>query len=175
MHTICDLITKAKLGDQDSMMEILTTFTPLIKKYSYKLNYEDAENDLIANTIQLVYDMPHFENDGQAVAYIECSVRNAYIKHVKNQIELRENETSYDPEIIHNMEACSEPFNEINIDLHVAIQKLSPNQQKIIVYKFFMFKSDKDIMKELKISRQAVYKNKIRALEILKKYLENGI
>lgn len=134
MHTICDLITKAKLGDQDSMMKILTAFTPLIKKYSYKLNYEDAENDLIANTIQLVYDMPHFEHDGQAVAYIKCSVRNAYIKYVKNQIKMREHETPYDPEIIHNMEAYSESFNEINVDLRVAIQKLSSKQQKIIVY-----------------------------------------
>lgn len=175
MHTICNLIAKAKAGDQDSMMKILATFTPLIKKYSYKLNYEDAENDLIANTIQLVYDMPLFENDGQAVAYIESSVRNAYIKYVRNQIELRENEVSYDPEIIHNMEAFSEPFSEINIDLHVAIQKLSSKQRKIIVYKFFLFKSDKDIMRKLKISRQAIYKNKIRALEMLKKYLENDI
>lgn len=47
MCVICNLISEAKAGNQNSMLEILNKFKPLIRKYSYKLNYEDAENDLI--------------------------------------------------------------------------------------------------------------------------------
>lgn len=58
MSTLCDLILKAKSGDRNAMMEIIERFTPIIKKYSYKLNYEDTEQDLILNLIQAVYKMP---------------------------------------------------------------------------------------------------------------------
>ena len=70
MCVICNLIKQAKNGDKSCMEKLIATFIPLIKKYSYKLNYEDAENDLIISLLQLIYDMPLSNNDGQAVNYI---------------------------------------------------------------------------------------------------------
>lgn len=41
-----DLIIKAQNGDEESIEEILNRLLLLIKKYSYKLGYEDASADL---------------------------------------------------------------------------------------------------------------------------------
>jgi hypothetical protein len=67
MCTICNLILAAKNGSHNSMLELIKIFKPLIKKYAFKMNYEDAENDLILSMIQLIYSMPNLSNDGQAV------------------------------------------------------------------------------------------------------------
>ena len=54
-------------GSHNSMLELIKIFKPLTKKYAFKMNYEDAENDLILSMIQLIYSMPNLSNDGQAV------------------------------------------------------------------------------------------------------------
>jgi len=173
VDTICELISKAKNGDNDSMMNILTMFTGLIKKYAYKLDYEDAENDLIVSVIQLIYDMPELINDGQAVSYIKHSVYNFYNKYVKIQIMQREHMVPYDPEIIHNISELSDTINEDNIALYYAVEKLKPNYRQIIIYKFFRDMTDNEIMKIMNLSRQSVYINKIKAIKMLKELLKD--
>lgn len=64
MGILCDLIVSAKDKNKDSLMEIINKFRPLIKKQAYALNYEDAENDLIVDMIELIYNMPFFQHDG---------------------------------------------------------------------------------------------------------------
>ena len=49
----------AKDKNKDSLMEIINKFRPLIKKQAYALNYEDAENDLIVDMIELIYNIPY--------------------------------------------------------------------------------------------------------------------
>lgn len=171
MCILCDLIVSAKDNNQGSLMELINRFQPLIKKHAYALNYEDAENDLTVDMIELIYNMPVFQNDGQAVQYISKSMRHSYIKFLKEKIHVRDNECLYDPEFIKNMEIVSEDFAEKNLDLLFAIEKLSYNQKWVIKYKFLYMLQDKEIMKRLKISRQAVYNNKIKALKRLKEML----
>ncbi len=110
MGILCDLIVSAKDKNKDSLMEIINKFRPLIKKQAYALNYEDAENDLIVDMIELIYNMPFFQHDGQAVTYISTSIRHSYVKFLKQRIRLRENECIYDPDIIKNIENLSEDF-----------------------------------------------------------------
>ena len=80
MCVICNLISEAKAGNPNSMLELLNKFKPLIGKYSYKMNYEDAENDLILSVIQLINDMPYLSNDGQAVNYIPKEKSNCRVR-----------------------------------------------------------------------------------------------
>ena len=143
MGILCDLIVSAKDKNKDSLMEIINKFRPLIKKQAYALNYEDAENDLIVDMIELIYNMPFFQHDGQA-----------------------------DPDIIKNIENLSEDFEKKDLDLIFAIRKLNYNQKWVIIYKFFFMFKDKEIMNKLNISRQAVYNNKNKALKNLRKMLE---
>ena len=173
MCIICNLISEAKDGNKNSMLEILNKFKPLIKKYSYMMNYEDAENDLILSMIQLIYDMPNLGNDGQAVNYINQSIYNAYIKYIKLQIKKRENEYLYDTEEIKNISMLYDGFSETDVDLQCAMEQLPKNQRNVIILKFMYMMPDKEIMEKLKLSRQSVYKNKIKGLEKLKEILKD--
>ena len=172
MGILCDLIVSAKDKNKDSLMEIINKFRQLIKKQAYALNYEDEENDLIVDMIELIYNMPFFQHDGQAVTYISTSIRHSYVKFLKQRIRLRENECIYDPDIIKNIENLSEDFEKKDLDLLFAIRKLNYNQKWVIIYKFFFMFKDKEIMNKLNISRQAVYNNKNKALKNLRKMLE---
>lgn len=173
MCIICNLISEAKDGSKNSMLEILNKFKPLIKKYSYMMNYEDAENDLILSMIQLVNDMPYLSNDGQAVNYINQSIYNAYIKYIKLQIKKRENEYLYNTEEIKNISMLYDGFSETDVDLQCAMEQLPKNQRNVIILKFMYIMPDKEIMEKLKLSRQSVYKNKIKGLEKLKEILKD--
>lgn len=172
MSTICKLIVAAKSGEENSMLEIINMFKPLIKKYAYKMNYEDAENDLILSMIQLIHNMPHIINDGQAVNYINQSIYTSYVKCIKEEIKRRENECQHDIEITSGFNALYEDFCAPDIDLKNAIKQLPEIQQQIIVLKFIHMMSDKEIMEKVKLSRQSVYKNKIKALSKLRKMLK---
>ncbi len=175
MYSLCELISQAKAGDKNCMMEILTKFIPLIKKYAYKLNYDDAGNDLIESIIQTVYSMPELTNDGKAVMYIKRSMQNVVARYIKAQIERRENETVYDTEFINQLKNDQTDFTDTHLDIKSAVCSLPYKQRVIIVYKFFLGKSDKEVMKQLNISRQSVYINKMKALETLKKLLNDNI
>ena len=157
MGILCDLIVSAKDKNKDSLMEIINKFRPLIKKQAYALNYEDAENDLIVDMIELIYNMPFFQHDGQAVTYISTSIRHSYVKFLKQRIRLRENECIYDPDIIKNIENLSEDFEKKDLDLLFAIRKLNYNQKWVIIYKFFFMFKDKEIMNKLNISRDEAF------------------
>lgn len=50
-------IVKSQKGDKDSTLKLIEKFTPLIKKYEYKLNYEDAYNDLIMDFIESIHNI----------------------------------------------------------------------------------------------------------------------
>lgn len=51
---LIDWIRSAQRDDEDAMLYLITRFEKLIRKYARKLQYEDAENDLILDFIELI-------------------------------------------------------------------------------------------------------------------------
>ena len=47
-------LKRAQSGDDQAMLNLISKFLPLIKKYARKLGYEDAANDLIVDFIEFV-------------------------------------------------------------------------------------------------------------------------
>lgn len=117
--------------------------------------------------------MPYLSNDGQAVNYISQSIYNAYIKRIKQQIKKQENEYLCGTDEINNISMLYDDFSEIDVDLQYALEQLPKNQRKVIILKFMYMMPDKEIMGKLKLSRQSVYKNKIKGLEKLKEILKD--
>ena len=64
-------------------------------------------------------------------------------------------------------------FSETDVDLQCAMEQLPKNQRNVIILKFMYMMPDKEIMEKLKLSRQSVYKNKIKGLEKLKEILKD--
>lgn len=70
-------------GDQTAKLEIINQFRPLLRKYAYKLNYEDAFYDLELKLLEIL-TMPFFNNpqntEEQIVSYIHRAIVNEYIR-----------------------------------------------------------------------------------------------
>lgn len=62
----------------------INKFKPLLKKYAYKLYYEDAYNDLLVDFIELIHninlDHIHDKCEGKMVSYIYKSINSSFIK-----------------------------------------------------------------------------------------------
>lgn len=57
--------------------------------------------------------------------------------------------------------------------LHIALSRLSPEEQSLIWALFFEERSESELAAELGISQPVVYKRKIKILKKLKLFLEN--
>jgi hypothetical protein len=57
MPMIFDLIVQAKARNADATMKLIKQFNPLLKKYAYKLYYEDSYNDLLVDFIELIQNI----------------------------------------------------------------------------------------------------------------------
>lgn len=78
------LITQLQKGDGDSTLILIKKYTPLLKKYAYKLFYDDAYNDLLVDFIELLHNIKldhlHDRSEGGLVSYICTSIHSSYIK-----------------------------------------------------------------------------------------------
>lgn len=63
-YSLIDLVKNAQNGNNTSLEIIIDKFKPTIKKFTRKLNYEEAETDLIIVFIKLVrfLDLDNFQN-----------------------------------------------------------------------------------------------------------------
>jgi RNA polymerase sigma factor (sigma-70 family) len=164
------LIKQAKKGDKDSLMELLSRFKPLIKKYSNELKYEEAETDLIISFITIIKTLKikEINYEGQAVNYIYVSLRNKKIDLFRKYVQGIQEECEINLDIVADK---SIPEKEDKILIKKLLTLLTDLQRKILKAKFFMGYSENEIGKRLHISRQAVNRAKNRALNKLRKYL----
>ena len=51
---LSEAISSAQHNNPDSLLALIEKFKPLLKKYAYKLHYEDAYYDLQLDFIQIV-------------------------------------------------------------------------------------------------------------------------
>ena len=81
-----DIIEKSQGGDGDATLKLTEKFNPLLKKYAYKLFYEDAYNDLLLDFIELLHNIQikniHNKSEGSVVSYICTSIHSSYIKRL---------------------------------------------------------------------------------------------
>lgn len=79
-----DLIFQSQTGNRDATLKLIKKFNPLLKKYSYKLCYDDAYDDLLIDFIMLLNNVKlevlRDTSEGTIVSYICKSVRSNYIK-----------------------------------------------------------------------------------------------
>lgn len=81
---ISNLIAESQIGNSAATLHMIEKFKPLLKKYAYKLYYEDAYNDLLVDFIELIHDinLDHIRDkgEGKMVTYIYKSINSSFIK-----------------------------------------------------------------------------------------------
>lgn len=174
---LCTLANEAKSGNKDAMAQIIEKFNPLLKKYSRKLEYEDAYNDLVLFFIELIYKIPDqiiaSFNDGKLVKYISICIKNHhYYLLKKNTFSVNEiNISEMSDEQKYYLESSSSVIDESNAENIFFILKdfLAPNELQIIILIYYFGYTSAEIARKEKTTRQAVNQLKQRALHKIKK------
>lgn len=168
-----EIFKKAQNNSEKHVIEIYNRFLPLIKKYSRKLNYEEAETDLTIYLLEYIkkVNLNKFKNknDGEIVNYMRLVFKNKYIDIIRQFKNKNIKKMILQKEIAYN--DCYKKLDEdYTYDL---IKTLNDIQKKIIIARYLNDYSDLELSKTLNISRQSVYKNRKKALELIKIEINN--
>lgn len=173
MNTLYEAVLLSQKGDNDATMQVINKFRPLIKKYSYKLNYDDAEADLTAFLIKIIKKLPvnknlDMRNDGCIVNYIHKSLTFQYFYLYKKVHQINSMEICLEMDI-----SIEDDFSQIenSIMLEKLLEVLPEKQKTVIKGIYIENRKQSEIASELKVSRQAIYRIKKQALENSKKLL----
>lgn len=174
-NTYLNYVNCFKQGDSNYFNYILEPIKPCILKRVYWLKYPEAQTDLIIHLLKLLkkIDLSGFDDDSDLQRYLKVCIVNKSNNLSKNRLKEKEL-ISFNSDVLDialNNEYCSSPINS-DLCFFDLISKLNQRQQEIIRLKFSNNLTDIEIANKLKISRQAVHKQKTNALKTLKKELE---
>lgn len=178
-NLILDILNIQK--DTTDLLKVIKKFTPLLLRYSQKLQYEDSFYDLQLVLIQTLIsiNVKMFENDFGLLAYLKKTVYTAYIKiskkHEKDSSMIRfYNQMEHkEIEMIENKYSKYDDYSLI--ELSELANQLTKKEYSTIYRYFIKNYSILQIAKQDKISRQAANKNKVRALRKIIKYYEQEL
>lgn len=166
-HNLTKLICKSKDKCNESMLQLIYQFMPLINKYARKLNYEDAKNDLIEHFIITIKKMPPMI-EAKSIKYIETSIRNQSIVLSKKQQQY-ENKIILTDSI--ETEFTDKEIQYSSLDIKIILDGLNQKTKEILIARYIYGYTDEEIAKKYNISRQAVHKSRKKALLQLKENL----
>lgn len=172
MENICNLIVEIQSGNNDSLLSMLEKFDPLLKKASYKLNWEDAFEEFRVYFISLLknIDITNFRNksDPAFCLYFKRSIYNYLIVCTKKKENLEkanfiDDLSIYDTRFFECQNSCSDTYDELLIaDLRKTLNEL---EFQIVIALYFDNLSVVQIADNLNISRQSVNSTKLKALK----------
>lgn len=170
-----DLIIKSQAGDQESTLALIEKFNPLIKKYAYKLYYEDAYNDLLVDFIELIHNLNlefiRYKNEGGIVTYISKSVKSSFIKKLTAIIKIRSiiSYSDLNDNELYYIDALSSTYDKyLKNELPYIDKKLNKAESSILKRIYISGYSATELSAIYGVSRQAVNQMKKRALNKLK-------
>ncbi len=162
------LIKKFREKDMSVFPVIFAEFEGLIYHYSLKCDAEDIFQELTVFLLELLYkvDISRFEAlSGEGLKrYIAVSLRNKYVAFSKADSVFKRNNEYLDDFV------SVEPDFLGEFILREGLDRLTPKQREIIIFKYLHNYTNNDIARILKISRQAVNQIKNRAVETLREY-----
>lgn len=173
-NSLLNKIIEAQNDHEEKLTVLIENFTPLLKKYASRMNYEDAFADLRLEFIEIILgiDPKRFVSykEVQMLSYIKISVRNAYIRLSKIKCEREKN--SFLVEDIRDEIEKSQTDNYERIFLYDIKKYLSDSEFDVIYKHFFCGITINDIALLRGVSRQAVNQIKTRAINKLSKVFE---
>ncbi len=170
------LIEQVQNGQEEAAVALIKQFTPLLKKYAYKLDMEDAYEDLRCDFLELINTLDlkrfHDPNDKVLSTYFSKAVHSYYIKrlqkHMKKPKELTLSDLSEAQQA--EMEArlsVTEDYQKLFLD---DIRKLLTEKEFVVLTGIYLYgDSVFELSYQMKTSRQNINQIKKNALEKLMK------
>lgn len=180
-NKIFTLIEKSAT-DKDSMLELLKIFEPLLKRYAYKLSYEDAYNDLQLFMIELIRKLNkknlNKTEDKFYLSYIKRSIEHKYIElsgKLNNTNKYSFNYYASDIEFEDLLDNNNVELDDYSLLLLNDLrQALTQNEYEIIYLLFYKNYSVAEIAAKKQMSRQYINNCKLKALKKLKLYFSDS-
>ncbi len=174
---LIDRIAQAQKKKGAALHELISDFSPLLKKHASRLRYEDAEADLRLDFIKLICDfkVEAFSNkeNSYVLAYIEKSMRNSFIRHSKRNQQYRSRCVLFgdlnddQKDLVEKLAVTYDHYNEIDTNQLKGL--LTERQCSVIHFLYYRDRSVEETGQALGISRQAVNQSKNKALVRLRK------
>lgn len=174
--SLIERITAAQKGKGDHLSHLIEDFSPLLRKYATRLDYEDAFADIQFDFIKFVYnfkvDSFYPREDQYVLGYLEKAMKHAYIKrskeksHFLNHYEFFDDLSVFEKNCIEKSSATYDKYSELDVE---QLKKLLPPCQFQIIYLLYYSNlSVKETGQALGISRQSVNQTKKKALAKLR-------
>lgn len=171
-----DLVSRAQRNEEGAILELLSRFQPLMRKYARKLDYEDSYEDIILYFIQMIKKMNLNKltspNDEVIVSYINVCIKNFYNKRVSRMIEAKKEIvlSALTEEQLYYAEVQTAKTDEENIFVEFAMKGLlNENEARVIHLVYVEGYSIAEIARVWKRTRQSVNQLKQRALNKVRK------
>lgn len=179
---LCEWIKAAQAGDKESINKLIEKFQPLLRKYAYKLSYEDAYEDLLLYFIELILSLKSSilsnTNDARLVSYISKGVQNQYCHFIKKYIDSK-NELQFSQlseEQLHCIQQnLSTEDKETTLPFEILNTILTPKETTTILAIYYYGYTSAELAKRYHLTRQAVNQLKQRALKKLKAYFSSNL
>lgn len=170
-----ELIFRSQGGDKNATEKLIEKFQPLLKKYAFRLCYDDAYDDLLVDFVEFIHNMKlnriHNKSEGGLVSYINKSIKSSYIKKLATSKELQHFilNSNFREDELYSLEAAS-AVNDTYFEYEFPgiEQILTKSETKVIKMIYLMEYSVCESAQKLGTSRQAVNQMKNRALKKLK-------
>ena len=173
-----NFLVQARNNDKASIIVLCEKFAPLLKKYCYRLCYEDAYNDLTEVFLRIIMKIPieekRFYEDKYILSYIKKAMYHEFIQlnqkkeNDENYICLLPEEVAFENILVDTTSGHSMKEMLLLIDMK---QTLTAKEFVLFQLKVIKGYSDKDIAAILHISRQAVNKQINKMKPKLKAYI----
>ncbi|AGL03314.1 RNA polymerase sigma factor [Desulfoscipio gibsoniae] len=179
---IKDLIVQSQTSDSSATLTLIRKFDPLLRKYAYKLYYDDAYNDLLFDFIEFLnnirIDRMRDTSEGILISYICTSIRSNYIKRLLAMKRLQ-NFVPYsalsDSELYYAEAASATTDPYLKLELTGIDHVLTESELFIVKMIYLLGYTVTETAGIYRISRQAVNQTKRRALQKLKKWFEKKL
>ena len=172
-------IISSQSGDEHATLKLVDTFKPLLKKYAYKLDYEDAYNDLLVDFISILRrlclsDIKQCHEAG-LISYISTAVHSCYVKRLVVLTKRVSSITFADlgESTAHKIESIASPENQFDVvELDFIKNSLTEKELIAVMALYHYGYTPTEAARLLGISRKNFYKRKNSALSKLKNILE---
>lgn len=170
-------IRQSQNGDSEATLFMIEKFKLLLKKYAWRLHYEDAYEDLQLEFLTFLqkFDPDSLRNaeESGVVQYIVTSVQHSYYKLLQNKLAQNQHLTFSDlgETSMHFVESLSsQPHDYVGLEIDSMQNILSPEEHAVIRAIYVEDKTIAQIARENHVSRQAINQMKKRAMKKLKNY-----
>lgn len=182
MSELHKLLLSSYEGDSLAIIALVEKFQPILKKYAYMLNYEDAYYDLLVKLIELIKS-PNLQGinspeDASILLYIKKSIYHSFIALSKSQEKTSKTDSltlsEYNDDtanyILNMDKLCSTNDDYTQIEYDFLYKVLTKYEAEIIIYHFYLKYTVKEIADLYGVSMPAITQAKKNAIKKLKQF-----